>query len=132
MPAYQACDRDLRACPRLKVPAMYTLLRVGLVGSGRYLWSGHIYDVSLSGLRFELDTVLEPGTQVEIRGMLPGGTYTTFRAIGRVVRMDSDAEEPGPATMGLTFESFNSPMDYERLAVYLATRGATWAINRAA
>lgn len=132
MPAYQAHERDLRACPRLKVPAMYTLLRVGLVGAGRYQWSGHIYDVGLSGMRFELDGVLEPGTRIEVRGMLPGGAYTTFRAIGRVVCLHSDAEDQGPATMELAFESFNSPMDYERLSVYLATRGAAMAVKRAA
>ncbi|MEM1354737.1 MAG: PilZ domain-containing protein [Planctomycetota bacterium] len=132
MPAYHVRESDLRTCPRLKVPAMYTLLRVGLVDLDKYQWSGHIYDVSLSGMRFELDGALEPGTRVSVRGMLPGGSYTSFRAIGRVIRLHSDADDLGPATMGLTFESFNSPMDYERLAVYLATRGATTAVNRAA
>lgn len=115
-------SRDQRQHPRVKVPAMYTLIRARVVGSMRYNWTGHIYDVSLGGVRFELDMPVEPGTQLEIRGMLPGAGHTTFRAIGRVVRMHSDAGDHGPAIMGLQFESFQSPMDRHRLAQYIDAR----------
>lgn len=132
MPTFPITGSEQRTAPRLKVPAMYTLLRAGPAGSGRYEWSGHIYDISMSGIRFELDQPLEPGTKIEVRGMLPGGAYTSFRATGTVVRLHSDPEETGPATMGLAFEHFNSPMDHERLSNYLTLRGKTWATNRAA
>jgi hypothetical protein len=114
---------DQRTQPRVKVPAMYTLLRARVLGSNRYNWTGHIYDVSIDGLRFELDMPVEPGTQLEIRGMLPGSGHTTFRAVGRVTRLHTDPEhEPGPAIMGLQFESFQSPMDRHRLAQYIDAR----------
>jgi len=122
MSATSITSRDQRQQPRIKVPAMYTLIRARVQGSTRYNWTGHIYDVSLSGLRFELDMPVEPGTQLEIRGMLPGAGHTTFRATGRVVRVHSDADAPGPAIMGLEFEAFQSPMDRHRLAQYIDAR----------
>ena len=74
-------SRDQRQHPRIKVPAMYTLIRARVQGSSRYNWTGHIYDVSLGGVRFELDMPIEVGTELEIRGMLPGSGHTTFRAV---------------------------------------------------
>lgn len=121
--------RDQREHPRIKVPAMYTLLRARVLGSTKYTWTGHIYDVSLGGLRFELDMPVEPGTQLELRGMLPGSGHTTFRAIGRVVRVHSDIEERGPVVLGLRFESFQSPMDRERLSQYIESRSRAQALS---
>lgn len=134
MSAISEPSRDQRQHPRIKVPAMYTLIRARVLGSNRYNWTGHIYDVSLGGVRFELDMPVEPGTQLEIRGMLPGAGHTTFRAIGRVVRVHSDASELGPAIMGLHFESFQSPMDRHRLAQYIDARAKAEqsALRRAA
>ena len=124
MPAAQATGtrRDQRQHPRIKVPAMYTLVRARVLGSSKYTWTGHIYDVSVGGMRFELDMPIEPGTQLELRGMLPGSGHTTFRAIGRVVRIHSEPNEMGPVILGLQFESFQSPMDRHRLAQYIDHR----------
>ena len=115
-------SRDQRQHPRIKVPAMYTLVRARVLGSSKYTWTGHIYDVSVGGMRFELDMPIEPGTQLELRGMLPGSGHTTFRAIGRVVRIHSEPDNPGPVVLGLQFESFQSPMDRHRLAEYIDCR----------
>lgn len=114
--------KDQRQYPRIKVPAMYSLIRARVLGSNRYNWTGHIYDISLGGVRFELDMPVEPGTQLELRGMLPGSGHTTFRAVGRVARIHSDVDEQGPCIMGLQFESFQSPMDRHRLAQYIDAR----------
>lgn len=122
MPALTATGREQRQHPRIKVPAMYTLVRARVVGSNKYTWTGHIYDVSLGGVRFELDMPVEVGTELELRGMLPGGEHTTFRVVGRVARVHSDADEPGPCVMGLRFESFRSPMDRHRLGAYIDAR----------
>lgn len=122
MPTTTAVGREQRQYPRIKVPAMYTLIRARVVGSNKYTWTGHIYDVSLGGVRFELDCPVEVGTELEIRGMLPGSEHTTFRVIGKVSRIHSDADEPGPCIMGLEFESFRSPMDRHRLAAYIDAR----------
>ena len=42
---------EARNNQRLKLPAMYTLLRVRHVGDKRYRWTGHIYDISSTGTR---------------------------------------------------------------------------------
>ncbi|MGB0767000.1 MAG: PilZ domain-containing protein [Phycisphaeraceae bacterium] len=126
--------QDQRRHPRVKVPAAYTLVRARVAGSSRYNWTGHIYDVSVGGVRFELDMPVEPGTELELRGVLPGSGHTTFRAKGRVVRRHSDADEPGPAVMALQFDAFQSPMDRHRLSEYIEARSSAeaGALRRAA
>ncbi|MEM1447110.1 MAG: PilZ domain-containing protein [Planctomycetota bacterium] len=114
---------EARRQPRLKVPAMYSLVRVRPVGADRYVWTGHIYDVSLSGMRFELDEPLQPGTQIEVRGILPGQEHITFRATGQIVRFHDDEPEPGPTRMGMVFEHFHSEVDQDRLTGYLGDHG---------
>lgn len=123
MTAFPMPESDQRGEPRLKLPAAYTLVRARVVGSSKYTWTGHLYDISISGMRFELDTPLANDMQVEIRAMLPGKDHTSFRATGRVVRLHSDAEDLGPAVMGLAFDQFHSPLDHQRLLSYLRQRG---------
>ncbi len=121
-PAENNAD-EARSNPRLRLPAMYTLLRVRHVGDPRYRWTGHIYDISNSGMRFELDAPLPAGTQVEVRGMLPGiHQVVTFHATGRIVRLHDD-QEVGPIRMGMTFTRFNHDIDRQRLNIYINHSG---------
>ena len=120
---------DARRYPRLSVPAMYSLLRMGPTGQRAYPWTGHIYDISMSGMRFELDQPVDAGTSVRVRGMLPGDSHTTFRAAGCIIRLHDDEEEAfGPTRMAMTFESFQNQTDVHRLTQYLAHH----QVNRAA
>ncbi|MCX5658861.1 MAG: PilZ domain-containing protein [Planctomycetota bacterium] len=114
---------EARQAPRLKLPAMYTLVRVRPMGREKYIWTGFIYDVSDTGMRIELDCDLDPGTQVEVRAMLPGARQTTIHATGHIVRRHDDHDEPGPVRMGLEFDSFNHADDRMRLSAYLANSG---------
>ncbi|MFN3165814.1 MAG: PilZ domain-containing protein [Phycisphaeraceae bacterium] len=125
---------DQRQHPRIKVPALYTLVRARVLGSEKYTFTGHIYDVSVGGMRMGLDMPVETNTRLEVRGMLPGGGHTTFRAIGRVARIHSDANDRGPVILGVQFESFRSPMDRHRLSQYIAarSRAQATALRRAA
>ncbi len=122
-PSHSHCTAEARRSPRLKIPAMYSLVRVRAAGSERYQWTGHIYDVSLSGMRFELDHPLKPGTEIEVRGVLPGNDYIAFRAAGQIVRFHDDLDEPGPVRMGMRFERFESDTDESRLTHYLDDHG---------
>ncbi len=122
MPDTADHNAEARSNPRLRLPAMYTLLRVRHVGDQRYRWTGHIYDISQTGMRFELDAPLPAGTEVEVRGMLPGTHQITFHATGRIVRMH-DAEEVGPIRMGMTFTRFNHDIDRQRLNIYINHSG---------
>ncbi len=112
-----------RKDPRLKLPPMYTLIRVRPKGSKRYSWAGHIYDISTSGIRFELDAPLDPGTAVEARAILPGKNPTTVDVSGHVVRLHDDSHEQGPARMGLAIDRFHHPADRQRLLRYLSDCG---------
>src|SRR5690606_6562887 len=111
--------------PRVKLPAMYTLVRVRRVGDTRYRWTGYVYDISRSGMRFELDDAIEPGAMVQVRVMLPGPSTTMFTATGRVVRLHDDQGEPGPMRMGMTFDRFKSSQDSERLSAYINATAQT-------
>ena len=110
---------DSRQFARLRLPAMYTLVRVRPIGDERFSWTGYIYDISEGGMRFELDTPLDPGTSIEVRAMLPGANHMTFEAAGQVVRLHDDDEIPGPARMGMTFDHFALEEDRSRLADYI-------------
>lgn len=117
--------REQRTTPRFKLPPMYTLLRARPEGEHHpdrtlgYAWTGHVYDISSSGMRFELDQAVPAGTRLEVRVMLPGHGHHTFRAVGNVVRLHDDAAEPGPMRMGMTFDRFESDTDQQVLAGYL-------------
>ena len=101
---------------------MYTVVRVRPRGDKRYRWTGFAYDISNTGMRFELDEALEPGSHLEVRVMLPGSPPSTFRATGRVIRMHDDPDEPGPVRMGMHFETFRLAADRKHLAGYLSGR----------
>ena len=116
-------DKSRRTEPRLKMPTMYTLVRVRVPGDEHYRWIGHIYDLSLSGMRFEIDEALAPGTEVEIRAMLPGHRHTIFRATGQIVRQHDDHPGIAPVRMAMRFDRFHNSIDHYRLANYLATAG---------
>ncbi len=114
---------ESRRSPRLSVPAMYSLLRARPAGDDRYRWTGYVYDVSRTGMRFELDQPVEPGTRLEVRAMLPGHTHTTFKATGTVVRIHDDLDTPGPIRMGMHFDSFATQRDEKRIDHYLNDAG---------
>jgi hypothetical protein len=98
---------------------MYTLIRARLSGMQRYCWMGHIYDISAAGMRFELDSDLEPGTTVDVRAMLPGQNHFTFDVTGKIVRLHDDSHERGPVRMGMVFTHFHSTKDKQTLLEYL-------------
>ena len=116
-------NAESRMFPRLKLPAMYTLVRVRPQGTDRYCWTGYIYDISATGMRFELDAALPAGTAVEVRAMLPGTDQITFHATGTVVRIHDDSDELGPMRMGMLFEKFTHHADRTRLIGYLESSG---------
>ncbi len=123
MSSYGFPIAEARRHPRLPVPAMYTLLRVRRVGDTTYRHTGYIYDISLSGMRFELDEPMEPGAAIEIRGMLPGDSHATIRATGHIVRVHEDEDAPGPVRMAMAFETFQNETDVRRLTSYLTHHG---------
>jgi len=109
-----------RKHPRLRLPVGYAAVCVKRGGQELY---GHAYDLSLGGVRFELDTPLEPGEHVEIDLALPGRVVRTVHARGKCVRFH-DEDEVGPIRMGVSFDALSSDGDRMTLERYLASHHA--------
>lgn len=110
---------ERRQSSRLKLAPMYTMIRVRAVADHEKKLSGHIYDVSDSGLRFELDDALPIGQTVEFNALLPGKQHTAITGRGRVVRHHNPDNDPGPVRMGLAFEHFTDKAEEQKLVTYL-------------
>lgn len=111
---------EARHEPRVSVCPMYSDVRARPKGERRYRWTGHVYDVSRSGMRFEFDEAIEPGTAIEVRLALPGLGREPIRVSGRVVRICEEDDEPGPVRMAMTFAAFRGAEDARRLDRYLS------------
>lgn len=76
---------------------------------------GHAYDISLGGVRYELDLALPEGTCVEVEIQLPGAS-NPIRGSGQVVRVYDEADDPGPRRQAMRLDRFFSEIDRQRLA----------------
>jgi c-di-GMP-binding flagellar brake protein YcgR len=81
---------------------------------------GHVYDISASGVRIELDEALQPGECVVLDLDLPGAA-TSVHASASVVWVNDPHDDPGPRRMALRFTSFSDGADRDRLIDYLGT-----------
>jgi len=130
---------DRRRATRFTLPAAYAPVQARLLEGPEGELHGHAYNVSASGLRFELDDALPAGTRIAVRlelpgqgsGLKPGGEGAGARArrgslieaapspavyaIATVIWLLDDADEPGPVRMGARFEGFPRASDARRL-----------------
>lgn len=113
---------DRRVQPRYTLPAMYTAIAVRPGDSDRFQFEGHAYDLSLSGVRFELDEPLQPGTLIGVRLDLPGfarfggdADAKPIYALANVVWIE-DEDQPGPYRMAAVFSRFAMHDDEDRLS----------------
>jgi hypothetical protein len=81
---------------------------------------GHLYDISVSGVRFDLDDPLEEGESVAMAIMLPGLAEPIWTR-GRIVRVYDEDGDAGPRRMAASLRSFDSPDDATRLARILGS-----------
>lgn len=126
MSAVMPKSRDRRTQPRFELPAMYTAIAVRPGDRDDFIHEGHAYDVSLSGIRFELDHPIEPGTQIGVRIDLPGfadyagqADARPVYALANVVWIE-DEDQPGPYRMAAVFTRFAIAGDGQRLERALA------------
>jgi hypothetical protein len=97
---------------------------VKLLADDTFQFEGHAYDISEAGLRFELDQPIDPGTPVAIEVTLACGPRSFAEdnrvcAMGSVVWVDDDEDEPGPVRMAAAFTRFARTGDKERLLAQL-------------
>lgn len=112
-----------RRHPRLGLTAPYTHVRARRSGERRFTFSGHIYDISRTGMRLELDEGLDRGTELAVRVQLPGQAGGSFEAKVLVVRQHDEDDAVGPVRMGVVFDQFASSEDEKRLLDYLRSAG---------
>ncbi len=129
-PATIKSSNNRRQFDRFLVPPMYTQIAVKPAEADHYIWDGHAYDISEGGIQFEIDHVLQPGTQVGIKIELPGRGLTSRQllgaerlpvyALGNVVWVDDD-DGLGPCRIAAVFSKFTKPGDRDRLLSRLAS-----------
>lgn len=114
--------RDRRRFERYVLPSMYTAVSARELDSTEFTLSGHAYDISRGGMRFELDQPIEPGTQIALRLELPGDASTSWAepravfAFANVVWIEEDdLDSTGPVRMACVFTRFCRAGDEERL-----------------
>lgn len=117
---------DQRQHPRYPLPAAYTPIQVRRAGEPDYAHEGHAYDISMGGVRFELDAPLEAGEHVDLAITLPGRAAGKVHAHGVMVRLH-DPDEVGPVRMGLSFDGLASEADRRELERFLLGNAASEA-----
>ena len=116
MPGKQQTRREFE---RIRVQPMYTAVTActSAQDNPRRL-QGHVYDISESGVRIELDDALEPGQIVTLHLDLPGAD-AAVEAAASVVWVHDDQDDPGPRRMALKFTEFQNRSDRNRLVDYI-------------
>jgi c-di-GMP-binding flagellar brake protein YcgR len=112
---------DRRSHDRFVVEPMYS----GVLATPRATRSsepleGHVYEISLGGMRFELDEALPRESVVSVEISLPG-CDGPIAVEGRVLRVFDAVDDPGPRRMVLEFETFAAGAR-ERLSRYLGQK----------
>lgn len=113
---------DRRQHPRFLLPSMYTTVAVRELSSDTFTHAGHAYDISVGGMRFEIDTPIEPGTRIAVRIELPVGhapSWATPRAVFAFANVlwleQDDLDATGPVRMACAFTNFCKPRDRDTL-----------------
>ena len=118
----QISPADRREHTRYSVPSFYTGVGVRKTDQDSFGFEGHAYDISVGGMRFDLDHALEPGDRIVCRIELPCGAtgdavdhWDVFVSATVVWVEDDDLEIPGPCRMACVFNTFVNEHDAARL-----------------
>jgi hypothetical protein len=120
-----------RRYERFATLPMYTAVAVRSAERPGELLEGHAYDLSEGGIRFELDSVVSPGTAIEMRITMPRWLPASLDdaeldleppsvdVLANVIWIDDD-DVPGPVRMAAVFTAFLDAADRDRLFGTLA------------
>lgn len=115
-------NRNRRLHPRFTTPPMYHAITVRLPEQEQFTLDGHAYNISEGGIQFELDEPIAPGTEIAMMFHLPVGfdigPGRCIYVMGTVVWI-SDADEPGPVIMAMSFNLFPRVGDRQRMNDYM-------------
>jgi hypothetical protein len=82
------------------------------------LMEGHVYNLSATGIRLELDEALAVGKQVEVDFFF-AGILKAIHFTGVVTRVFDEIDDPGPRRMGIEIQSFASDTDELRMSALI-------------
>jgi len=120
-------EKKRRGHERIRMQPMYTAVTACLSKRGDDLrLEGHVYDISMGGVRIELDRPLDPGEVVALHLVLPG-TQSPVLASASVVWVHDEYDDPGPRRMALQFTGFPNNADRDRLGDYIDRESGRWA-----
>jgi len=117
---------DRRQHARYVLKPMYAPIAVRLLDADTETIEGHAYDISVGGIRFELDRPIAPGTQVAMQITLPPtelddiGPGRSVLVFANIVWLEGEDEIP-PVRMAAVFAYFARAGDQERLLKQFAT-----------
>ena len=102
--------QERRGSPRIKLPPMLTsVVATSTTSPQGQTFHGHAYDISVSGVRIELDHPLDLGQTVGLHVDMPwNGRH--IRATADVVWVSDPEDDPGPRRMALQFRSVEHEM----------------------
>ncbi len=118
---------DRREHARFRVNPGYTPVELRVHPDEQFVFAGHIYDISESGVCFELDQPIPPGSRVSLKIELPGHLFDSGRDVGGVGGEQGralfvtgnvvwcDLDEPGASRMAVAITRFDRAGDRERL-----------------
>ncbi len=120
-------EKKRRGHERIRMHPMYTAVTAcpSKRGDGLRL-EGHVYDISMGGVRIELDQPLDPGEIVALHLLLPGA-QSPVQASASVVWVHDEHDDPGPRRMALQFTDFPNDADRSRLGDYIKRESGRWA-----
>ena len=105
---------SIREHDRFRLEPMYTSVTLQRAqGMSLRSVEGHAYDVSLAGVRIELDDPLTVGEPVSLTLRFGG---EAIHASGLVVWVNDEADDPGARRSAIRFTSFSTAADRDRLA----------------
>lgn len=107
-----------RVHQRRSVAAMYSAVEAKPIGGFGPTASGHIYDVSLGGVRIDLDDPVAPGTDLRLALHLPAESKA-IRVTGTVMRVFDADDDPICQRTGVRFVAFEDAADETRLRRFL-------------
>ncbi|MFK7883086.1 MAG: PilZ domain-containing protein [Phycisphaerales bacterium] len=119
---------DRRVYERFRMNPGYTQVEARIHPDESYSLAGHIYDLSESGVCFELDHPIEPGSTISLKIELPVHIIESQQDVGpgRAVFVTGnvvwcDTEEPGAARMAVALTRYDRAGDRERLVKALSS-----------
>lgn len=111
---------DRRQHERFAVNPSVTPILVRTLDETEFRRTGHAYDISEGGVRFELDIPIDPGTPIAMQIDVPAPPHQEIVGPGRAVFVLAnviwaDEDEPGACVMAAAITRFCRAGDKDRL-----------------